>query len=94
MMGHILMTPEFVRAERRRLAACRAVGIVNKLRPGQFKKNHASRVFTNLNYLRTYARMVKHATRIESERQSGAIDRGGFPAHECKSHARIACAVA
>ncbi len=35
-------------------AARRAIGIVNKLKPGQFRACHASRVFTNLNRLRSH----------------------------------------
>lgn len=39
-------------AQRRYQAACRAVGIVNKLTPGPFRARHASRVFSNLNKIR------------------------------------------
>lgn len=33
-------------------AAQRAIGIVNRLKPGPFRARHASRVFSNFNRLR------------------------------------------
>lgn len=47
------------------MAAKRALKIINTLAPGDFRARHASRVFSNLNRLRSkYVRAKKDAARV------------------------------